>query len=266
VNRALEAPVLGYRAWYVTLDCPDLPEPWLRPVLHSAYSYGYVWQPGINVAECRRAEQERRNGGPGHEPPATDCYCGLHAYTSPWRAWWEALHIVAAASLLPNCGSPLLLFGAVVLWGKVEAHRDGVRGEFAEVVALAPLLRKREDRLRRLVLDALAAEFDVPVLLPARKEVTTLPRALRDEIRVRRELARAADGWEARTVPRQLRGPERLRVRSSARRLAVLWGITLALETAGFYVTNETVAVVCLCLAMGWCLGAFKATFRTVWP
>ena len=65
-------------------------------------------------------------GATGHrEPaPAPQCACGIYAYFEPHRREWS-----------PAYG--WLVAGAVILWGRIEVHRGGMRAEYARAAALA---------------------------------------------------------------------------------------------------------------------------------
>jgi hypothetical protein len=69
-----------------------------------------------------------------HAGPAPDpgCVCGIYALFTPQRPWGrERLALVR---------------GAVVLWGRIELHRRGMRAEFARIAALAlPSSRRHAD-------------------------------------------------------------------------------------------------------------------------
>jgi hypothetical protein len=109
-------PIVGYREW--TLIGDEIVSPLART----------PWHAGPMRAEClpgcRRACGLWRTAS-AHAGPAPDpgCVCGIYALFSPQRRWGrERLALVR---------------GAVVLWGRIELHRRGMRAEFARIVALA---------------------------------------------------------------------------------------------------------------------------------
>jgi hypothetical protein len=108
-------PVAAFRAWRVIderLLSPYIPCRWEGPVMH---------------AECYPANRALLFGrgwlDTPHEPPHRDCQCGIYAYHRPgmqaYYGEWEWVE------------------GVVSLWGRIEAHRDGLRAQHARVCALA---------------------------------------------------------------------------------------------------------------------------------
>jgi Resolvase, N terminal domain len=86
-----------------------------------------------------------------HDPartPSPECSCGIYAYYKPCPR--------TASATTRN-----LVGGAVVVWGRVEAHATGVRAEHARIVGLdLPLTRGRK---RRDVMHV-AERLGVPVI------------------------------------------------------------------------------------------------------
>ena len=109
-------PIIGYREWVVVGD--EILSPLART----------PWGAGPMQAEClpscREAQGLWRTAAPHSEPPpAPGCVCGIYALFAPGRSRGrERLAIVR---------------GAVVLWGRIELHRRGMRAEFARIVTLA---------------------------------------------------------------------------------------------------------------------------------
>jgi hypothetical protein len=108
-------PVVAFRAWRVIDDrllSPYIPCRWEGPVMH---------------AQCYPANRALVFGrgwlDAPHEPPHPDCQCGIYAYHRPgvqaYYGEWEWVE------------------GVVSLWGRIEAHRDGLRAQHARVCALA---------------------------------------------------------------------------------------------------------------------------------
>jgi hypothetical protein len=156
----LIVPIVGFRQW--------------RIVAGDAVSMydGAAWPDGCLTATCDR----------GHiDVPAKDCSCGVYAYYDPCPRTASA----ATADLIG---------GAVVLWGRIEAHIYGLRGEHARIVALElPISRGRK---RRAVADA-AERAGVPVV-PHRtlKAVALEHGAVLDAaLRPKKTLTRAANVW-----------------------------------------------------------------------
>jgi hypothetical protein len=125
--------VIGFRQWRLADDG-------LRSIACDELWYG----PEM-VARCRA------DGHPLHAAPASDCSCGVYARYEPCPRTGSA-------------GTRDYVAGAVVLWGAIELHATGMRGEYCRIVALAlPLSRwgKRE-RVQRV-----AREFGV-LAVPSR--------------------------------------------------------------------------------------------------
>lgn len=154
----LIAPVTGFRQW-------RLSDEGLRSML-----YDEPWPRATLTARCRA------HAHPADDAPLTECSCGVYA-------WYRPCPRTASA------GSADLVAGAVVLWGRVEAHAIGMRGEHCRIVALAlPLSRGRKrERLRAVAhrlrvpavphraLREVAAIYGAPVpeqLIPPRASAT----------------------------------------------------------------------------------------------
>ena len=125
----LIVPLVGFRQWQLTAGA-----------ITSMYD-GTPWPAGRLTARCDR----------GHSPeevPAKDCSCGVYAYYDPCPRTASAM-------------TPDLIGGAVVVWGRIEAHIYGMRGEHARIVALElPLSRGRK---RRAVIE-IADRLGVPAV------------------------------------------------------------------------------------------------------
>jgi hypothetical protein len=108
-------PVVGYREWVLIGE--DIFSPLART----------LWTTEPVKAECLPGP--RRAGGLWREPcdhrgpaPDPDCVCGIYALFGPQPH--------------RNRDRLGLVRGAVALWGRIEVHEEGMRAEFARVVAL----------------------------------------------------------------------------------------------------------------------------------
>ena len=111
----LIVPLVGFRQWHLA-----------NGVLTSMYDRA-LWPPDGVTARCDR-------GHSSAEIPAKDCSCGVYAYYDP-------------CPRTASAATSDLIGGAVVLWGRIEAHIYGMRGEHARIVALElPLSRGRKRR------------------------------------------------------------------------------------------------------------------------
>jgi hypothetical protein len=107
--------VIAFRAWRVVdgaLLSPYIPCRWEGPVMH---------------AECYPANRTLEFGrgwlAAPHDAPHADCRCGIYAYHRP--------------GVQAYIGEFEWVNGIVAAWGRIEAHRDGLRAEHARVCALA---------------------------------------------------------------------------------------------------------------------------------
>jgi hypothetical protein len=153
-------PIAGFRRWRLVgdhLTSPFIPLRWEQAVVH---------------ARCYPANRTLLFGegwldGP-HEAPHPECRCGIYAW-----------HGLPAPGPVPD---PDRVFGVVSLWGRIEVHADGMRGQHAAIGALGladSMGPAQEARLR-----AIAAQLGVQVLaepelpLVAAEHGSTLPPAL----------------------------------------------------------------------------------------
>lgn len=136
----LVEPVVGFRAWRIVggrLLSPYIPCTWEGRVMHAA---------------CFDANRRLQHGrgwlADDHVSPHPDCQCGVYAYHRPgaqaYYGEWE------------------LCEGVVSVWGRIEAHRDGLRAEHAQIEALA--MPPRHDQARRETVQAIADELGVPLV------------------------------------------------------------------------------------------------------
>ena len=158
----LIVPIVGFRQWRLVADVPT-----------SVYD-GTPWPDARFTATCDR----------GHTParvPAKDCSCGVYAYYDP-------------CPRTASSGTRDLIGGAVVLWGQIEAHIYGMRGEHARIVALElPLSRGRK---RRAVIEA-ADRTGVPAVPHRSLKAVALEHGevLQPALRPKKTLTRAANVW-----------------------------------------------------------------------
>ena len=155
-------PVVGFRQWRLVDGMPT-----------SMYD-GAAWPEGSITAGCDR----------GHNPadvPVKDCSCGVYAYYDP-------------CPRTASAATPDLIGGAVVVWGRVEAHIYGMRGEHARIVAFElPLSRGRK---RRAVIEA-AQRLGVPAVPHRSLKSVALEHGevLAPALRPKKTLTRAANVW-----------------------------------------------------------------------
>jgi hypothetical protein len=108
-------PVVGFRKWRVVgdhLTSPYIPLRWEEAVVH---------------ARCFPANRSLLFGegwlDEPHDAPHPACRCGVYAW-----------HSLPTAGPVPD---PDRVFGVVALWGRIEVHEDGMRGEHAAIKALS---------------------------------------------------------------------------------------------------------------------------------
>lgn len=144
----------GFRAW--TLDGYRL---------RSANPAGGHWMAGVNHAECRRTAYDpvplpptiwgmpgfsSRSSTAEHVAPDPDCRCGLYA-------WYEPRGLAGF-----GVGGAELVYGVVLAWGRVEAHLEGLRAEYAEPVVLAYTETQSYKHVRRV--QAIGSELGLQVV------------------------------------------------------------------------------------------------------
>jgi hypothetical protein len=154
--------VIGFRQWRIT-----------DGALASVYD-GAQWSGGCLTARCDQ----------GHTPdevPAKDCGCGVYAYYDPCPRTASA----ATADLIG---------GAVVGWGRIEAHMYGMRAEHARIVALE--LPLSHGRKRRAVIEV-ADRLGVPAVphRSLKSEALRHGEVLAPALRPKKTLTRAANVW-----------------------------------------------------------------------
>ena len=136
----LVEPVVGFRKWRIVRDhitSPYIPLRWDKPVVQ---------------ARCFPANRSLLFGegwlDEPHSAPHPCCKCGVYAW-----------HRLPPAGVVPD---PDRALGVVVLWGHVEVHEDGMRGEHAAIKALGYSTRLGGNHRRTM--EAIAARLGVELL------------------------------------------------------------------------------------------------------
>jgi len=158
----LAVALVGFRQWRLADGVPT-----------SMYD-GAPWPEGSITASCNRGH------GLG-EVPAKDCTCGVYAYYDP-------------CPRTASAATPDLIGGAVVVWGRIEAHIYGLRGEHARIIALElPLSRGR----KRLAVIEAAELLGVPAVPHRSLKAVALEHGevLAPAFRPKKTLTRAANVW-----------------------------------------------------------------------
>lgn len=144
-------PIIGFRHWRL-----------VDGALTSMFSTT-PWAASEMTARCPVGQHDPV------ETPSPGCTCGIYAYYDPCPR-------TASANTRDLVG------GAVVVWGRVEAHATGVRAEHVRIVGLdLPLIRGR----KRRAVTAVAERLGVPAIphrrlkAVARAHGSPLPVALR---------------------------------------------------------------------------------------
>lgn len=128
----LVRPIIGFRQWRLH-----------GGVLRSVWTDD-AWDGGLLCARCRADVSDRCAV---REAPEPECTCGVYA-------WHRQVPIGASATRE-------LVAGAVALWGAIQIHATGMRGQFARIVVLSlPLTRGR----KRLDLAITAGELGVDLV------------------------------------------------------------------------------------------------------
>jgi hypothetical protein len=158
----LVVPLVGFRQWRLGTAWPT-----------SVYD-GAPWPEGCITAHCGRGHSEG-------EVPAKDCTCGVYAYYDPCPR--------TASSATPD-----LIGGAVIIWGRIEAHAYGMRGEHARIVAFElPLSRGHK---RQAAIEA-ADRVGVPAVPHRSLKAVALEHGevLQPALRPKKTVTRAANVW-----------------------------------------------------------------------
>jgi len=133
--------VIGFRKWRI--EDRHLSSPYAR----------VRWREREMHARCHRhsfasARFDRRALEEEHEAPHPNCNCGIYAYYEP-HARPRAIYV-------------RLAWGIVTLWGRIEAHGNGMRAEHARVEALAS--SPEWPRVYRQGVERVAAELGIDLV------------------------------------------------------------------------------------------------------
>lgn len=136
----LAAAVVGFRAWRIVGDqllSPFIPCSWDGRVLHAAC-----------FDANRRLQLGRGWRTQPHDSPHPECQCGIYAYHRPGQQTYY--------------GDFDWTEGVVTAWGRIEAHRDGLRAEHARIEALSrPPVHEPQ---RRRSVEAIGERLGVPIV------------------------------------------------------------------------------------------------------
>jgi hypothetical protein len=138
-------PVVGFRQWRIK-----------NGKLYALF-WDVPWPNRLAQASCR-AGGSATDANP-HKAPYPDCSCGIYAY---YRV---------GSHLLSTAGTSAPVTGIVTLWGRLEAHVDGMRAEHARIEALA--LREPTAWERRRI-GGVARSLGIPAVPHQELESTAL--------------------------------------------------------------------------------------------
>jgi resolvase-like protein len=164
-------PVIGFRHWRL-----------VDGALRSMFS-STAWDEARMTARCAAGR---------HDPaqtPSPGCTCGIYAYYDPCARTASAM-------------TRDLVGGAVVVWGRLEAHATGMRAEHARIVALAlPWTPGPKHR----AIARVAAELGLPAVAHRRLRALALSEGqpLPAVLRPPRQRMPAADPWRWLAADRQ---------------------------------------------------------------
>lgn len=119
-----EDPVIAFREWQIK-----------DGMLVSRFRH-LQWQPGPNRASC--PYKPLRHITRPDLVPHPNCECGLYVLPYPDKEWKRCPDCRRAGLRRFVCDEHLSFaaYGSVRIWGRVEAHRYGVRVEYAELCYL----------------------------------------------------------------------------------------------------------------------------------
>jgi hypothetical protein len=138
---------VGYRVWRPDggkLVSPFFPTAWPQSTRLEAVCLD---EPASFLPGHRPIAHQREPTAP---PPVANCGCGIYAYHDVARML-GAIH-------------PPLIGGAVLCWGRITIHPEGIRAQFARPIALCfPEPWLRADRTQS-PLTGVAAGYRIPLL------------------------------------------------------------------------------------------------------
>jgi hypothetical protein len=151
-------PAVGYRLWRV-----DRADGWTGTHLQSLVAET-LWPPRERlVAACSAWLAHRRGrpvgrSAPPHVSPAPECSCGAHAFH-------DLRQMLRQADELESPDADRFVFGGAVLcWGRVVIHPEGIRAQYARPLALC---RPRDREVSLVVqrnLREVADTYAVPLI------------------------------------------------------------------------------------------------------
>ena len=144
------------------MQAPDLLEPligfrwWHREASERLISPLRLceWIPGTNEAKCRPAAHEQVTS---HSAPHPDCHCGIYAY-----------HCFSDLQTELDYHFPHAIPGVIALWGIVQAYAGGLRGQYAQLLAVG----KAQDQSS---MQAITDYYQVPLLDHSELAKTEVP-------------------------------------------------------------------------------------------
>lgn len=124
------SPFIGFRVWQIRRHRGKLGLRYGRYGLFCPYRNRFWHLDSVTEAECIPPDKEWRRVP--HEPPGSNCTCGLYAYNSLTEL---------RTSIRPMTYLPLAV-GLVLGWGRIVQHEKGWRAQYAKPVAIAEPPRK----------------------------------------------------------------------------------------------------------------------------
>jgi hypothetical protein len=121
------------------------------------------WEGRVLHAACHPVNKRIQLGHQGwlaadHASPHPDCQCGIYAYHRPGRRNWF--------------GEFDWVEGIVTVWGRLEAHADGLRAEHARIEAF--VVPGGDQRVRAPVVEAIAARLGTDLVTRVEMEEAAL--------------------------------------------------------------------------------------------
>lgn len=144
-------PVIGFRSWRIDNDAPIL----------RARMTDTAWNKDTPTkATCIPSQfRHMTDKAPlDHEAPNEYCSCGIYG-------WYDStpLNLEEFRGLPPGDFNDQMIFGTIVVWGRIHFHEFGFKAEYAKPVALTDHNLLRSDGFKE-TLRQISREYEIPIM------------------------------------------------------------------------------------------------------